>query len=157
MRLALATFLICTATASAEDVGIRLILNKYVLKAVPQQPSLKGKRLHPHSVRHSTAVHLLRSGVDLSTIAHWMGHVSINTTNKSIEFLKKGEKQILTCENCGKQLTRTIDWSKYVSDDEGTLPCYHCGLYMLKGDAVPSGDSELPYSHEKCEENLYGY
>jgi integrase/recombinase XerD len=62
--------------------GIRLILNKHVQKAAQQHPSLKRKRLHPHSVRHSTAVHLLRSGVDLSTIAHWLGHVSVNTTNK---------------------------------------------------------------------------
>jgi len=62
--------------------GIRLVLKKYVEKAALQRPSLKHKRLHPHSVRHSTAVHLLRSGVDLSTIAHWLGHVSVNTTNK---------------------------------------------------------------------------
>lgn len=62
--------------------GIRLILKKHVQKAAQQHPSLQRKRLHPHSVRHSTAVHLLRSGVDLSTIAHWLGHVSVNTTNK---------------------------------------------------------------------------
>lgn len=62
--------------------GVRLILNKYVAKAAPRQASLKRKRLHPHSIRHSTALHLLRSGVDLSTIAHWLGHVSVNTTNK---------------------------------------------------------------------------
>lgn len=62
--------------------GIRLILSKYVAKAASQRPSLKRKRLHPHSIRHSTALHLLRSGVDLSTIAHWLGHVSVNTTNK---------------------------------------------------------------------------
>ncbi len=62
--------------------GIRLIMIKYVVKAALSRPSLKGKRLHPHSIRHSTAVHLLRSGVDLSTIAHWLGHVSVNTTNK---------------------------------------------------------------------------
>jgi site-specific recombinase XerD len=62
--------------------GVRLILNKYVEKAASQRPSLERKRLHPHSIRHSTALHLLRSGVDLSTIAHWLGHVSVNTTNK---------------------------------------------------------------------------
>jgi integrase/recombinase XerD len=33
-------------------------------------------------MRHSTAIHLLKSGVDLSTIANWMGHTSVNTTNK---------------------------------------------------------------------------
>jgi integrase/recombinase XerD len=62
--------------------GVRLILRKYFHKAAKSQPTLKDKRLHPHSVRHSTAVHLLRSGVDLSTIAHWLGHASVNTTNK---------------------------------------------------------------------------
>ena len=45
-------------------------------------PSLRGKRLHPHSMRHSTAVHLLKSGVDLSTIGQWLGHASVNTTQK---------------------------------------------------------------------------
>jgi len=62
--------------------GIRLILHKHIAKAAQRKPSLNKKRLHPHSLRHSTAVHLLRSGVDLSTIAHWLGHASVNTTNK---------------------------------------------------------------------------
>jgi site-specific recombinase XerD len=57
-------------------------LQKQLLRAAEKVPSLKGKRLHPHSLRHSTAIHLLRSGVDLSTIANWLGHVSVNTTNK---------------------------------------------------------------------------
>jgi len=62
--------------------GVRYILSKHVQKAAQGLPSLRSKHLHPHSIRHSTAVHLLKSGVDLSTIAHWMGHSSINTTNK---------------------------------------------------------------------------
>jgi len=62
--------------------GVRYILHKYLLKAATTHPSLKAKRLHPHSMRHSTAVHLLKSGVDLATIASWLGHVSINTTNR---------------------------------------------------------------------------
>jgi integrase/recombinase XerD len=61
--------------------GVRLILKKHVEAMAMRVPSLKRKRLHPHSMRHSTAVHLLRSGVDLITIANWLGHVSINTTN----------------------------------------------------------------------------
>jgi integrase/recombinase XerD len=62
--------------------GVRVILQKQLSQAAQKFPSLKGKRLHPHSLRHSTAIHLLRSGVDLSTIANWLGHVSVNTTNK---------------------------------------------------------------------------
>jgi site-specific recombinase XerD len=62
--------------------GVRVILQKQLNRAIGRMPSLKDKRLHPHSLRHSTAVHLLRSGVDLSTIANWLGHVSVNTTNK---------------------------------------------------------------------------
>ena len=64
--------------------GARLILQRHVRQAAGVLPSLKGKRIHPHSVRHSTAVHLLKSGVDLSTIAHWLGHNSINTTHKYV-------------------------------------------------------------------------
>ena len=45
-------------------------------------PTLRGKRLHPHSLRHSTAVHLLKSGVDLSTIGQWLGHASLNERNR---------------------------------------------------------------------------
>ena len=44
--------------------------------------SLAGKRLHPHSLRHSAAVHLRKAGVDLVTISHWLGHASPNTTNR---------------------------------------------------------------------------
>jgi integrase/recombinase XerD len=45
-------------------------------------PTLATKRLHPHSMRHSTAVHLLRSGVDIVTISQWLGHASVTTTNR---------------------------------------------------------------------------
>lgn len=75
--------------------GVRLILQKHVRKAGMSLPSLKHKRLHPHSVRHSTAVHLLRSGVDLSTIANWLGHVSVNTTNKYLTLDLETKRQAL--------------------------------------------------------------
>lgn len=51
-------------------------------RALTALPALKSKRIYPHSIRHRTAVHLLKSGVDFSTIAHWMGHKSLNTTQK---------------------------------------------------------------------------
>ena len=64
--------------------GARLILKRHVQGASALLPALKQKNIHPHSLRHSTAVHLLKSGVDLSTIAHWLGHTSINTTHKYV-------------------------------------------------------------------------
>jgi site-specific recombinase XerD len=62
--------------------GVRYILRKYCIRARPATPTLKAKRLHPHSMRHSTAVHLLRSRVDLVTISRWLGHASVDTTNR---------------------------------------------------------------------------
>jgi len=40
-----------------------------------------GKRISPHTIRHTTAVHLLRAGVDINTIRAWLGHVSLDTTH----------------------------------------------------------------------------
>ena len=39
------------------------------------------KRVSPHTIRHTTAVHLLRAGVDINTIRAWLGHVSLDTTH----------------------------------------------------------------------------
>jgi site-specific recombinase XerD len=62
--------------------GVRFILAKHLRRATSACPTLARKKLHPHSLRHSTAVHLLKSGVDLPSIAHWLGHASVNTTNR---------------------------------------------------------------------------
>lgn len=62
--------------------GVRYLLRKYCTRAQAATPTLVAKRLHPHSMRHSTAVHLLRAGVDITTISHWLGHASVTTTNR---------------------------------------------------------------------------
>ena len=62
--------------------GVRYLLAKYCDRARKTCSSLAGKRLHPHSLRHSAAVHLLKAGVDLVTISHWLGHASPNTTHR---------------------------------------------------------------------------
>jgi integrase/recombinase XerD len=48
-------------------------------------PQLKSRRISPHVIRHSTAMHLLQSGVDISVIALWLGHASPATTHTYIE------------------------------------------------------------------------
>lgn len=45
-------------------------------------PVITEKRVSPHVLRHTTAMHLLQAGVDISTIAIWLGHESIETTHK---------------------------------------------------------------------------
>jgi integrase/recombinase XerD len=62
--------------------GVRYILSRCLDAASEAAPTLARKRLHPHSMRHSTAVALLKSGVDLSTISHMLGHASPTTTNR---------------------------------------------------------------------------
>jgi integrase/recombinase XerD len=62
--------------------GVRYILAKHIDRVRPAVTSLARKRLHPHSMRHSTAVALLKSGVDLSTISQWLGHTSPTTTSR---------------------------------------------------------------------------
>jgi integrase/recombinase XerD len=60
--------------------GVRYLLRKYVALASRTATTLRDKRIHPHSLRHGTAVALLKSGVDFATISQWMGHASVNTT-----------------------------------------------------------------------------
>jgi integrase/recombinase XerD len=48
-------------------------------------PSLKGRHITPHTLRHSTAMHMLQSGVDISVIALWLGHASPVTTHGYVE------------------------------------------------------------------------
>jgi site-specific recombinase XerD len=75
--------------------GVRLILTRHVANAAKKMSSLKTKRIHPHSLRHSTAVHLLKSGVDLSTIAHWLGHSSVTTTHKYVAIDLEAKRKAL--------------------------------------------------------------
>ncbi|MGD0012201.1 MAG: tyrosine-type recombinase/integrase [Terriglobia bacterium] len=61
--------------------GIHALVTRHAETAAEKIPSLKTKRISPNTVRHTTATHLLRAGVDLNTIRAWLGHVSLDTTN----------------------------------------------------------------------------
>ena len=62
--------------------GVRYLMRKYARFGEARAPTLSKKRVHPHTMRHTTAVHLLHAGVDLVTISHWLGHASVETTNR---------------------------------------------------------------------------
>lgn len=65
--------------------GVRYIVDKYKQPAAKSCPSLVRKNVHPHIWRHTCAMHLLQSGVDLNTIRCWLGHASVTTTNRYVE------------------------------------------------------------------------
>lgn len=60
-------------------------LSLAVIKASKTVNSLLGHHVSPHCIRHSTAMHLLQSGVDISVIALWLGHESPKTTYQYVE------------------------------------------------------------------------
>src|SRR5215468_10788906 len=69
------------------------------LKARTRVPSIAKKRVSPHIIRHTTACHLLRAGVDINTIRGWLGHVSLDTTNVYAEIdLEMKAKALAKCE-----------------------------------------------------------
>ena len=61
--------------------GIHRLVTHYAKLAAKSVPSMICKRVSPHTIRHTTAVHLLRAGVDINTIRAWLGHVSLDTTH----------------------------------------------------------------------------
>lgn len=65
--------------------GIADIIHRNAAKAAKAMPSLQRRRVTPHTFRHTTAMHLLQSGVEVNVIRSWLGHVSIATTNRYIE------------------------------------------------------------------------
>jgi integrase/recombinase XerD len=65
--------------------GVRDRLNRAVAIAEQRCPSLHGQHITPHTLRHSTAMHLLQSGTDLAVIALWLGHSSPAITHQYLE------------------------------------------------------------------------
>ena len=79
--------------------GIADIIERHVAKTSATTASLRGIRVTPHTFRHTTAMHLLQSGVEVNVIRSWLGHVSIATTNRYIEIdLTMKAKALKTCE-----------------------------------------------------------
>lgn len=80
---------------SMTRAGIAQRLKRAVATAANADPSLLKLSISPHTIRHTTAMHLLQSGVDLSVIAMWLGHESIQTTHQYLEADLVTKKQAL--------------------------------------------------------------
>ena len=82
--------------------GIRYIVDKRVNAAVKQCPKIAKKTVGPHTFRHTTAMHLLQSGVELTVIRSWLGHVDIATTHSYVEIDMEMKRKAL--EKCNPAL-----------------------------------------------------
>lgn len=93
--------------------GIHALVARTVEKATEAVPSLRRKQISPHTIRHTTAVHLLRAGVDINTIRAWLGHASLETTNRYAEVDPEMKARALeTCSITGPDSTpkHARDW-----------------------------------------------
>lgn len=78
--------------------GVRFRLRQYVQAAARTVPTLARKRVTPHVFRHTTAVHLVSAGVDVTVIRSWLGHAHLDTTNHyaqaNLETKRKALEQV---------------------------------------------------------------
>ena len=70
-------------------------LSAAVISAKQKNPHLKLNEVSPHTIRHTTAMHLLQSGVDITVLAMWLGHESIETTHIYVTSDMKMKQQAL--------------------------------------------------------------
>ncbi len=98
--------------AAMTRFGVRQRLNCAVKNASNICPSLKGKHITPHTIRHTTAMSLLQSGVDLTVIALWLGHEKIETTHQymeaNLEMKKKALALLPAIDDQDKNSSKTI-------------------------------------------------
>lgn len=75
--------------------GAAYIISKYACIAAKNEHSLRKKKITPHTLRHSCAVGLLQSGIDLTVIRDYLGHTSISTTNHYVTSNLEMKKKVL--------------------------------------------------------------
>ncbi|MDP6502995.1 MAG: tyrosine-type recombinase/integrase [Planctomycetota bacterium] len=102
--------------------GIRYIVKKHAARAEEKEPSLKERNVTTHTIRHSTAMHLLRSGNDVNTVSYWLGHAGINTTHIYIEIDMQMKREMLDKtqapelkENSPWHQPRLLEWLRTLS------------------------------------------
>jgi integrase/recombinase XerD len=91
--------------------GVRHIIDKYASKAKSQCPSIAAKDVNPHTIRHTTAMHLLRAGNDLNMVSYWLGHADTNTTHIYVEIDMEMKLQML--QKAGAPaVKKSLPWQK---------------------------------------------
>lgn len=91
--------------------GIRHVIGRYAAQALHACPSIAAKTVTPHTIRHTTAMHLLRAGNDVNMVSYWLGHADINTTHVYVEIDMKMKRQMI--EKAGAPVaTKARPWKK---------------------------------------------
>ncbi len=81
----------------------------YILQRAKSRAGLEprhARRLTPHVMRHTTAMHLLQSGVDITTIAAWLGHADLSTTHAYVQIDLRMKQRALAELNAPPELTQ---------------------------------------------------
>jgi hypothetical protein len=135
--------------------GIHRLVTRHAELASKSMPSLVTKRVSSHTIRHTTAVHLLRAGVDINTIRAWLGHVSLDTTHVYAEVDMEMKAKALASVDISDQLRSPQHRGSLPSDVlEGAVncPCRHLCAPNGPGRLVDPGP--LPAPQHKYRRNI---
>lgn len=92
--------------------GLRHIIRTRVAQAAITMASLRPKKVSPHTFRHTTALHLIQSGVELNVVRSWLGHASIETTHAYVEIDMKMKRAALDANGPPTMPRTPCPWSK---------------------------------------------
>jgi integrase/recombinase XerD len=89
--------------------GIRYITRKYGAQA--GQSVKAAKPVNPHAIRHTSAMHLLRSGNDINMVSYWLGHADLNTTHIYVEIDMEMKRKMIAKAGAPK-IGKKAPWQK---------------------------------------------
>lgn len=98
--------------------GIRTLVKKYLKQAAKQCPSIVQKKLSTHSLRHTTACHLLESKVEPNVIKSWLGHASISSTSRYLDTDLNHKRRILDQFGPPRYVVSSLEPKKGESSDK---------------------------------------
>ena len=89
--------LLCDYISSAQipdDCSIFGVKTNQIRNIVKRYGTMAGLNIHPHVLRHSFAIHLVRSGVDIRRLQLLLGHANLNTTQVYLQFKDEDLKEV---------------------------------------------------------------
>ena len=101
--------------------GIYKIVRRLTRPVGPSASGIQARSLSPHVFRHTAAVHLLEAGVDVNVIRGWLGHVSLQTTNRYAEITAQMKEAALRLCEPPLAVSKTSRRSAVWRDDAALL------------------------------------